>query len=476
MAIDSTTKRAREHTILPVEPRGDTVIMRPGGDLAGYSRTEFSGELSRVKSLFQSAPGRRTFRNLIVDCSGSAYFGSEMIGHLVDIRKSIPEDGVMALSGLSPDMEAGLKVMKLDQMWMTFDDREAAARAIASEPFREKVGRNRRQLGILAALGVVLAIVLLFTLTPIGEWIFGYGPANDYDRVAGYVESWQNLRKGDPSPTELEVNGKRLRTRVAGFIEDRSEDSAEMSAGHLRVLRAAELLQTEMVRPRDSKHADLLLEMARARLAIEEERGLALTPLPGEPEIPDAMPMQYSTRETNASGEREVLGGTPQPRASSGRDGGYLPPEAYETTDSEGDDSDAKPSQEPRKSSPKKASVEAASTPAPKTPASKTPANESESVIDEVTDPAAAELPSGDPAAMTDAPKADDETPATTSPAATSPATSLDTTERSAEAARLRREVARLRAEAERLRQQAAKQAKSGGEPTGEAEPSSEAE
>ena len=154
---DSVLQRAAAHTVLPCEARGDTLVMTPGGDLAGYSRQEFAAELARVKELLgrrpQAARPRpagapknakavappRAFQNLIVDLSNSAYFGSEMIGHLVDLRKSVREDGVMALSGLSSDMDAGLRVMKLDQMWMTFDTREEAVRALASEPLGSRL-------------------------------------------------------------------------------------------------------------------------------------------------------------------------------------------------------------------------------------------------------------------------------------------------------------------------------------------------
>ena len=77
--------RAAQNTVLPVEQVGDLLIVTPVGDPIGFSPAVFRKEFSRVKQL----AAKPSVRNVLVDFSNADYFGSAMIGSLVELRRAV---------------------------------------------------------------------------------------------------------------------------------------------------------------------------------------------------------------------------------------------------------------------------------------------------------------------------------------------------------------------------------------------------
>ena len=351
---DPTTQKAINHTILPVEPRGDTLVLTPTGDLAGFSRAEFASEFTRVKSLLgghdvsaEAAAGAskttRTYDNLIVDFNGAAYFGSEMIGHLVDLRKAMPEGGQMALTGLSKDMHAGLKVMKLDEMWDEYDDRERAVRAIASEPVGERLARGRRRYLPHLIVLAVAAVVLLLLLTPLSYYIFGDPSERDYERMGEFYADWKDLGNEVDTGTDYSPRADRLHSKLDRFSESRRNNMYKLSAAQKRMLQAAQTLRGGSYSEINSASRNAFLKnMAIARFLLAQNQGIEVEPLPDMPELTEGerlAAMNFVTDERRAEIEEGAYReDEPEPtaaaeravalqKANAGRDG-YLPPEA----------------------------------------------------------------------------------------------------------------------------------------------------
>ena len=328
--MDETTRRAIEHTILPIDPRGDTIVMTPGGDLTGYSHAEFVSEVKRIKTLLaappsggwgESATSEPRFRNLIVDLSRSAYFGSEMIGSLVDLRKAVPENGVMALAGLSSDMEAGLRVMKLDQMWLTFDDKEEAVRAIATQTVAQKLSRHKKVLSVVAvALGVLLLLGILF-YTPIGYGLIGHPTERRFREVADLYDRWRQTHDEGATQEELADAARVLRPKLTRFYEANRRKYVNMTDGEIELLEASVIFQDAMtLAPNDSFADRFERKMALAHDLLTDESGYDFESPLAEP--PASGRRRLSIRDTEAFAD-EVI-------AADGVVGG-LPPSAADT-------------------------------------------------------------------------------------------------------------------------------------------------
>lgn len=119
------------HRVFPAEIRGVALVVRPRGDAIEFTHAQISTELTRLKEELQ----RPEVDHLILNLSGSNYFGSEMIGLFVQLGTLAREvGGQSAMCAISADMRGVLKVMRLDKMWLVFDSEELAVRNLAAEP------------------------------------------------------------------------------------------------------------------------------------------------------------------------------------------------------------------------------------------------------------------------------------------------------------------------------------------------------
>ena len=313
---DSVLQRAAAHTILPCEARGDTLVMAPGGDLAGYSRQEFVVEMNRVKELLKRPPRSatppknpnapvppRSFRNLIVDLSNSAYFGSEMIGHLVDLRQSVREDGVMAMSGLSSDMDAGLKVMKLDQMWMTFDTREEAVRAIAQEPLFSRLHHRWGKLLPWAAVAVALLVAYLILFTRLGYPIMGNPFEAEYAKALQYYDQYRESKGTGAGADEFDPKRESLLKRLTDYIDADRDVYEEWASERKLVHLALRSLRGSIANQNPRLAKEFVVTMQRARETAIERYELDV---PEVPELPRSVVNDLAAREATEQAQQRA--------------------------------------------------------------------------------------------------------------------------------------------------------------------------
>jgi anti-anti-sigma factor len=120
-------ERTQFHKVFPAELEGTTLVVAPRGDAVSFRETDVSGELKTLLELAGS-PG---IVNLVVDLGSSNYFGSTMIGAINQLGSSFRNaGGRIALCNASPQMNDVLSIMHLDDIWMNFDTRKIALRAM----------------------------------------------------------------------------------------------------------------------------------------------------------------------------------------------------------------------------------------------------------------------------------------------------------------------------------------------------------
>ena len=85
--------QATQHEIWPVSRTGDLLVVEPQGDLVGFPGHSFRREAERVSALAR----RPEFNFVLVDLANANYFGSEMIGAIINLARVIAESaGVVA--------------------------------------------------------------------------------------------------------------------------------------------------------------------------------------------------------------------------------------------------------------------------------------------------------------------------------------------------------------------------------------------
>jgi anti-anti-sigma factor len=120
-------ERTNLHRVFLAEVEGNTLVVTPRGDAVSFRATDVAGELQTVLELAGS-PG---INNLVVDLGSSEYFGSTMIGAINQLGIRFRDaGGRIALCNASPQMANVLDIMHLRDVWMTFDSRKIAVRAM----------------------------------------------------------------------------------------------------------------------------------------------------------------------------------------------------------------------------------------------------------------------------------------------------------------------------------------------------------
>ncbi len=116
------------HKVFFAEQDGNTLVVTPRGDAVGFRDSDVAGELKTVLDLAGS-PG---IINLVIDLRSSDYFGSTMIGAINQLGSEFRYiGGRVALCNVSPQMSDMLEIMHLKDLWMIFDTRKIALRAMS---------------------------------------------------------------------------------------------------------------------------------------------------------------------------------------------------------------------------------------------------------------------------------------------------------------------------------------------------------
>jgi anti-anti-sigma factor len=125
--VTAILDRAKFHKVFPIELHGNTLIVLPQGDAVSFRDSDVSGELSTVLEILNHLGPT----NLLMDLAGNNYFGSTIIGAMNNMGEKVREaGGRVAICDASPQMLDVLRIMKLDQLWMNFDTRKIAIKAL----------------------------------------------------------------------------------------------------------------------------------------------------------------------------------------------------------------------------------------------------------------------------------------------------------------------------------------------------------
>lgn len=285
----SDLERAADHEVLPVERAGDLLIVTPAGDLVGFSPATFQSEFQRVKQL----AARPEFRNVLIDLSRSAYFGSEMIGALIDLRRavasshgqpvqagdegggSIVDGGVTAVCGLSDDMRAGLRIMNVDTLLLTFNDRPQAVRTLAKRSVGDRVAGLDVPWTWIVAFLLVAIVIGLIAFTSIGFRLFGGSAESDYRQIVSLYERWDKTWERTLLVEENVGRGR-------GFVDEITEikarvDGQDITDERRAVMTAADRLVDLIWQPTNpGNRKAFAADLETARDAIEESTGVTL--------------------------------------------------------------------------------------------------------------------------------------------------------------------------------------------------------
>jgi anti-anti-sigma factor len=121
-------ERTQFHKVFIAEQERNVLIVTPRGDSVSFREVDVAGELKTLLDL-AGTPG---LKHLVVDLSGSDYFGSTMIGAINQLGMQFREaGGKIALCEASKQMLDVLDIMHLGDLWMRFDTRKIALRALS---------------------------------------------------------------------------------------------------------------------------------------------------------------------------------------------------------------------------------------------------------------------------------------------------------------------------------------------------------
>ncbi|MDZ4689463.1 MAG: STAS domain-containing protein [Planctomycetaceae bacterium] len=200
--------------LYPYELFGNTLVVRPHGDALGFSVHEMRSEMGQVKEL---ACDPRV-RHLLVDLSAEHYYGSMVLGDLIEFGQLVKtRGGRIGLCGVSSDLATVLRMMHLDQQWEIFPDTESGLRAVAVIPATQRLWRYRWVAVWLIAVGAAGVAYAFWPATDRGAVYYAEltGVWRDYDERRGKVgeEEGERLRrrlrvKLEPIFADLSHRGK----------------------------------------------------------------------------------------------------------------------------------------------------------------------------------------------------------------------------------------------------------------------------
>jgi anti-anti-sigma factor len=167
-------------------------------------------------------------KHLLVDLSHGNYFGSIILGSLVQLGHAVRNrGGRIGLCGASSDMQDVLRLMKLDHLWEMFPTLGSGLATVARIPLGERLWRRRKALAIL---GVIAVAIALFLAIPRPNYT-----RMDYERLSKLwqevdarrdmagVEEWSRLVKRTEKELEPFIKGieRRSRNRPTAMMSDR---------------------------------------------------------------------------------------------------------------------------------------------------------------------------------------------------------------------------------------------------------------
>jgi anti-anti-sigma factor len=110
-------------TVFKIEPTDKTLIVIPTVDGCGFRYQQLHIEANNLQRKFEM----RSFENLVIDLAGLNYFGTELIGVMIRLARSVTNfGGRTAFCAPSPRMLEVLESMRLTKLWPIFAGRAEA--------------------------------------------------------------------------------------------------------------------------------------------------------------------------------------------------------------------------------------------------------------------------------------------------------------------------------------------------------------
>jgi anti-anti-sigma factor len=114
-------------TIFQAQADGDTLIVIPMVDGCGFRYQQLHIEANSLQRILET----QSFKNLVVDLQNLNYFGSELIGALIRLARTVTDDkGKAAFCAPSPRMLEVLEGMRLNKLWPIVASRNDAMKHI----------------------------------------------------------------------------------------------------------------------------------------------------------------------------------------------------------------------------------------------------------------------------------------------------------------------------------------------------------
>ncbi len=114
---------SRVQLIFSLTETKGVLVIAPTGDAISFRDVDVAAAVTAVLHRIDALPDPR----VVVDFSGSQYFGSIMIGAVSQFGEHVlSRGGAFCVCALSPEMQQVLSAMKLNERWPTFDTQRAA--------------------------------------------------------------------------------------------------------------------------------------------------------------------------------------------------------------------------------------------------------------------------------------------------------------------------------------------------------------
>lgn len=111
------------HKFLPNTLENGTLIVTPIGDSLGVEERMLEKEIAALHKAIE----KKKARHIVIDVSGSPYFGSLMMGAMIALcKRATDEGGKAALCCASGGMLESIQIMRLDRVVPHFPNREDA--------------------------------------------------------------------------------------------------------------------------------------------------------------------------------------------------------------------------------------------------------------------------------------------------------------------------------------------------------------
>lgn len=192
------------HRVYRTEILGDTMVVTLQGDAAGFAIGAVHNEMVTLVNIARQPE----VKHLVIDMSGSNYYGSLILGEIMNLGQAIKEKhGRCAIAGISNDMKEVLRMMRLDGMWERYPTMSMALRALADIPWQQKVKPYLKPVGITTA---VVALLLAYIYVPRPDYTF-----SQYDTVMKVWDEAQKNKANGISETEWTVFAGRAKEKLA---------------------------------------------------------------------------------------------------------------------------------------------------------------------------------------------------------------------------------------------------------------------